>query len=111
MPIGLLIIIIIIFIVIIVTFIIMAMGAGRRVSQWIKNNNSPRTPLRARVVTKRAHTRGTYAETLYYITFEFPSGDRIEFHVPDREYGLVAENDEGVLISQGTRFISFERDK
>ena len=109
---GLFIAIIIVSIIIIALLIIMAVGAVRRISQWMKNNKAPRTPVQARVVTKRAYTRGgarACAATLYYITFEFLSGDRAEFHVPDREYGLIAENDDGVLTFQGTRFISFER--
>jgi len=109
---GLLITIIFVSIIIIAMLIIMAIGAVRRISQWMQNNNAPRTPVHARVVTKRAYTRGGargYAATLYYITFEFLSGDRIEFHVPDREYGLIAENDDGILTFQGSRFISFKR--
>ena len=70
-------------------------------------------PAQARVVTKRTYTSGgmgdTSASTSYYITFEYLSGDRKEFYVPYREYGLIAEGDDGVLTFQGTRFIGFER--
>jgi len=100
----------IVFIIVIGVFVVIAV---RSISQWSKNNNSPRIPVQARAVTKRAHTSGgtgdTSASTSYYITFQFLSGDRKEFHVPYREYGLIAENDDGILTFQGTRFVSFER--
>ena len=100
----------IIFIAVIGMFIVIAV---RGILQWSKNNSSPRIPVQARVVTKRTHTSGgmdnTSASTSYYITFEFLSGDRKEFYVPYREYGLIAEKDNGILTFQGTRFISFER--
>jgi len=87
--------------------------AIRGISQWTKNNSSPRIPVQARVVTKRAHTSGgmgdASASTTYFITFEFVSGDRKEFCVPSRDYGLIAENDYGILTFQGSRFIGFER--
>ena len=47
--------------------------------------------------------------TTYYLTFEFESGDRTEFHVSGKEYGLLSENDTGILNFQGTRFLGFER--
>ena len=45
----------------------------------------------------------------YYATFEFESGDRMEFSVPSDIYGLSVEGDRGKLCFQGTKFISFER--
>jgi hypothetical protein len=45
----------------------------------------------------------------YYVTFEFETGDRIELHVPRSDYGMMIEQDQGLLTFQGTRFISFER--
>ncbi|MCL2084208.1 MAG: DUF2500 domain-containing protein [Oscillospiraceae bacterium] len=96
--------------------------AVRGIIGWSRNNAQPRIPAEAKVAAKRAdvshhrhHTAGdhhhahTSASTVYYITFEFLSGDRMELHVPAREYGLIAEGDGGILTSQGTRFISFER--
>jgi hypothetical protein len=90
------------------------------ISQWSHNNAQPKIPAEAKVVSKRAsvsHHQGnagdvhhhTMSSTTYYVTFEFASGDRLELHVPDREYGMIAEGDSGILTSQGTRFISFER--
>ena len=87
--------------------------------RWNKNNNSPRITVSAKVVTKRqrAHTHHnteTHIMNTTYThlaTFEFESGDRLELIVPSIEYGLLAEGDEGKLTFQGTRFLSFERER
>lgn len=48
-------------------------------------------------------------DTIYYLTFEVESGDRIEFAVSGEEYGKCAEGDEGKLTFQGSRYDRFER--
>lgn len=88
---------------------------ARAISQWHKNNNSPRLTVEARVVSRRAHhsshmTGGTaMASTSYYATFAFASGDRLELHLPSHDYAMLAEGDVGDLTFQGTRFLSFVR--
>ena len=89
--------------------------------QWKRNNESPVLTVDATVVTKRADTRNYYrnigrdnmhhmsSSTTYYVTFEVPSGDRMEFRVRDTEYGMLAENDICKLTFQGTRYLGFER--
>lgn len=85
------------------------------ISQWHKNNNSPRLSVNVKVVAKRAHTSRHHHEhhvhhsTSYYVTFEVESGDRMELHVPSSEYGMLVEGDEGILTFQGTRYLGFER--
>jgi hypothetical protein len=37
------------------------------------------------------------------------SGDRMEFVVPSREYGMLVEGDMGRLTFQGSRYKSFQR--
>jgi hypothetical protein len=49
------------------------------------------------------------ASTSYYVTFQFDNGDRTELHLSGKEYGMLAENDLGILTFQGTRFHTFER--
>jgi hypothetical protein len=49
--------------------------------------------------------------TQYYVTFEVESGDRLEFLLPDSEYGMLVEGDIGKLTFQGTRYKGFERIK
>lgn len=82
-------------------------------TQWNKNNNSPKLSVPAQIVTKRSNTRGgsgkSSASTSYYVTFQFDSGDRLEFLISGTEYGMLAEDDLGVLTFQGTRYLSFER--
>lgn len=87
------------------------------IKQWHKNNNSPRLTVNAKVISKRMdvshhHHHDNHAmctsSTFYYATFEFESGDRLEFNV-GRDYGYIVEGDSGKLTFQGTRYISFER--
>ena len=97
------------------------------VGEWNKNNHSPRLTVDAKVISKRldvsyhqhtnagdetgAHGFTTTSSTTYYVTFQVESGDRMEFHVPGNEYGLLAEGDAGRLSFQGTRYLSFERNR
>lgn len=89
------------------------------IAQWSANNNSPRLTVLATVVTKRTHKSSNHhhandhmhstTSTSYYVTFQFESGDRSEFSVDGREYGMLAEGDVGKLTFQGTRYLGFER--
>ena len=74
-----------------------------------KNDNSPRLTTQATVVTKRTQVRGDHAHTIYYATFQFPSGDRLELNIPHDKFGYLVEGDKGTLTFQGTRFLGFER--
>lgn len=114
----------IVFIMIIVSFVVMII---KRVGTWNKNNHSPQLDVSAEVVSKRinvarhnhvnagdvtgGHGYHTTSNTSYYVTFEFASGDRMEFHINGTEYGLLKEGDIGNLCFQGTRYLSFERDR
>lgn len=90
--------------------------------KWKRNNDSPVLTVEAKVVTKRTdvshyqHANMTnntmdaaYSTTYYYVTFEVESGDRMEFHVQNEEYGMLAEGDLGKLTFQGTRYLGFTR--
>lgn len=92
----------------------------RSISQWNKNNHSPRLTVDATVVTKRTnvsrhhHHNGVGAghhstSTSYYVTFEVESGDRIELSMAGHEFGLLVDGDRGKLTFQGTRYLGFER--
>lgn len=89
--------------------------AIRGVSQWNKNNHSPRLSVEAKVTGKRTnvshhhHKNHTSHSTSYYVTFQVESGDRMEFHVTGQEYGMLMEGDAGRLHFQGTRYLGFER--
>ncbi|MDD6051629.1 MAG: DUF2500 domain-containing protein [Clostridiales bacterium] len=106
----------IIFALVIGMFVVTAI---RGVSQWHRNNHSPRLTVAARVVSKREEVHShhhhqeahlhTHCSTSYYATFEVESGDRLELAVSGEESGMLLEGDQGLLTFQGTRFLGFER--
>lgn len=90
--------------------------AVKGLSQWNKNNKSPRLTVDAKVLTKRTNYHRSssrngvgHGHTTYYVTFEVESGDRMELCVPGQEYGLLVEGDWGQLSFQGTRYLGFAR--
>ncbi len=81
----------------------------KMISTNMKNSNSPRLTVSAKVLDKRMRVRGDHSRTTYYITFEVESGDRLELQVYDKDYGLIIEGDQGNLSFQGTKFLDFKR--
>jgi len=90
------------------------------IGQWSSNNAQPVLSVFAKVVTKRTHiSRSTFqnadgipqdsSTTHYYVTFQVESGDRMEFTITGKEYGMLADDDEGKLTFQGTRYLGFVR--
>ncbi|MFJ7859165.1 DUF2500 domain-containing protein [Peribacillus sp. NPDC097206] len=109
----------IIFVIILILFIVNVFNG---LSQWKENEESPRLSVPAHVISKRTNvTRHNHfhdndvhshsSSTTYFITCEFDSGDRTEFRISGKEFGLLAEGDIGTLTFQGTRFIDFSRKK
>ena len=107
-----------VFVLVIGMFIVIAV---KSISQWNKNNHSPRLTVPATVVAKRTnvshhhnnHGTGMHhssTSTSYYVTFQVESGDRMELPVAGPEYGLLIEGDSGNLTFQGTRYLGFSRD-
>lgn len=110
---------VLIFLLIFATFLFMFV---KGISEWNRNNHSPKLDVNASVTAKRInvshHHHGGDASgmhsslsstTYYYVTFQVESGDRIEFCVTGQEYGLLMEGDEGKLTFQGTRYLGFQR--
>jgi hypothetical protein len=88
----------------------------RGIVQWAHNNRQPVLSEPAQVVAKRTdtsgsvgHSTGGSVSTWYYVTFELASGERREMGVRGRDYGSLAEGDEGTLTYQGTRYKGFAR--
>lgn len=89
------------------------------IGEWSSNNKEPVLSVICKVVTKRANTTrhhhnhnnhiSSHNSTAYYATFEVESGDRMEFKISGKEYGMLVEGDIGKLVFQGTRYHSFER--
>ena len=104
---------------------IIVFSLGQGIVTWNKNNQSPRLTVSVVVAAKRenithhqhanvgdlssAHGFHTTTNTMYYVTFQMESGDRMEFQVSGIEYGMLAEGDTGELTFQGTRYLAFER--
>jgi hypothetical protein len=97
----------------VVIFGILIVGMGKGIMEWHSNNQQPIQTLPAVVIGKRLDISGggtnSRAYTTYYVTFELRSGERREFQVPAKLYGLLAERDQGQLSLQGTRFKGYDR--
>ena len=99
----------------VLVFGIIILNVFRGISQWNKNNHSPRLTVDETVVSKRQqtshhhHNNHMTHSTSYYVTFQVESGDRMELHVSGMEYGMLAEGDYGKLTFQGTRYLEFVR--
>ena len=100
---------------------VFAVTLVRGISQWNKNNHSPRLTVDATVVAKRSdvshhhhhhgdgHMSHTTTSTTYFVTFQVDSGDRMELPVGGYEFGMLAEGDRGKLSFQGARYLGFQR--
>ena len=94
----------------------------RNLLTWNQNNHAPRLTVPATLVSKRTDVSyhstpigdnqgfSHSSSTWYYATFQVESGDRMEFSVSGKEYGMLAEGDKGQLSFQGTRYLSFARE-
>ncbi|MEQ6375647.1 DUF2500 domain-containing protein [Bacillaceae bacterium S4-13-58] len=106
----------IVFVIVIGTIIF---RAAKGAKQWNYNNQQPVLTVDATVISKRTdvsrhhHNHDNHhhhrTSTYYYVTFEVGSGDRMEFQVDGKEFGLLAEGDYGNLTFQGTRYQGFQR--
>lgn len=79
------------------------------------NDQQPVLSTSAQIVSKRLSVSGggndLPASTFYFVTFEVLEGERHELPVSGTEYGLLVEGDQGILVSQGTRYMGFERQR
>jgi hypothetical protein len=100
---------------VVAVFIVSVIGFGliRALVRWNRNNHSPRVTVPASVVTKRGSVSGggsnSSSSTTYFATFEIQGGERIEFLIAGREFGMLVEQDRGQLSYQGTRYQGFAR--
>ncbi|WP_211750147.1 DUF2500 domain-containing protein [Paenibacillus sp. Marseille-Q4541] len=95
---------------------IIAFSIGKEALQWGKNKKQPVLTVHSRITGRRIQVQqqtnqseGNSTRTMYYVTFEVESGDRLEFKVGGKDYGLCSEGDQGRLTFQGTRYIGFDR--
>ena len=96
-------------------FILFFAALGKVISQWVKNENSPRLTVPAKIVdmrrkTHHRHSGGHHHHThSFHVTFEVESGDRMELKVTRLEYSTLTVGEQGKLSFQGTRYLGFER--
>ena len=92
----------------------------KTITEWNKNNNSPKLTVAATVIKKRNQVSNsdyldhngmihTTSSISYYVTFQVERGDEMEMRLSRNEYIMLAEGDYGKLTFQGTRYISFEK--
>ena len=91
----------------IVAFVLIIARLVQGIGTWHKNNQSPKQTVSAVLVGKRTAVWST--NTAYFLTFQTEGGERTEFNVDGRVYGMSAEGDRGQLSFQGTRFLGFVR--
>ena len=105
-------------IIFLMAFGIFAVVLIKGISQWNRNNHSPKLTVPATLVARRTNVSSSrhggphhhhHTSTTYYVTFQVESGDRIEFRISGQEYGLLLEGDRGNLHFQGTRYLGFDR--
>ena len=100
----------------IVAFVLIITRLVQGIGTWNRNNHSPKQTVSAVLVGKRTAVSGHSGtntvgstNTAYFLTFQTESGERTEFNVDGRVYGMSAEGDRGQLSFQGTRFLGFAR--
>ena len=86
----------------------------RSVSEQKKNDSQPKLTVPATVLSKRTdlYRRRSMGmgSTVYFVTFQVQSGDRVELHLSGHEFGLLQEGDRGSLTFRGREFIGFTRE-
>ena len=90
--------------------VITAVGAA---AYYLYNLAQETVTRNAKVVAKRTSVTQAAGQnpvqTSYHCTFEFEDGQRAEYHVGARQYGLIVEGDQGELDTKGALFWDFRR--
>lgn len=108
------------FIAFLFVFSMFVLAGLKAITEWNKNNSSPKLTVDATVIKKRNQVSNsdyldhngmvhTTSSITYYVTFQVERGDQMEMRLSRNEYIMLAEGDYGKLTFQGTRYISFER--
>lgn len=75
--------------------------------------SAPRLRAEALVLDKRTEITGggdRMTSQQYFVTFEFPDGNRAELSVSGTESGMLSPGDRGTLEWQGRQFVGFARE-
>lgn len=87
-----------------------------------RSANSSRITIKAKIVGKRTSLysaikrseqviyNNSAEDSCYYITFQLEDGRRDELRVPAKDYGIIMVGENGLLVTEETRFIEFKKD-
>jgi len=98
-------------VVVAIVMISILISIGNGLKEWSENNDESMTSNEVEVVKIKLMNRSGHVTVnpKYIITFRFSNGDNKKFYASKSEYNWLRVGDVGILISQGTRFISFEK--
>ena len=93
--------------------LLLVMGSGKLFLQWRANEAAPVVRVDAMVVSSRKRVarrrRAGVDPSTYMVTFEEPSGERLELQIRGVYMADLTEGVQGLLTYQGTRFLGFVR--
>ncbi|MGE6758386.1 DUF2500 domain-containing protein [Corallococcus interemptor] len=104
-----------------VCMVLACIALAALVFRIFRDRREPVLTRQGRVVAKRQaineYARGSYPyyarrysyTQSYFVTFEFQDGNRDEFETFDWQYGLLAEGDQGTLVTRGRWLKGFAR--
>lgn len=87
-----------------------------------RSANNSRITIKAKIVGKRTSLysaikrseeviyNNSAEDSCYYITFQLEDGRREELRVPAKDYGIIMVGENGLLVTEETRFIEFKKD-
>lgn len=91
---------------------LVAMVISKAVKQHRADADAPRLRAEAQVIDKRTEITGggdRFTTQRYFVTFQFPDGNRTELLLNGPESGMLTPGDHGTLEWQGSRFVGFAR--
>lgn len=104
-----------------ILFIVVVMSMVNGLKEKRSANNS-RITIKAKIVGKRTSLysaikrseqviyNNSAEDSCYYITFQLENGRRDELRVPAKDYGIIMVGENGLLVTEETRFIEFKKD-
>lgn len=104
-----------------ILFIVAVMSMVNGLKEKRSANNS-RITIKAKIVGKRTSLysaikrseqviyNNSAEDSCYYITFQLEDGRRDELRVPAKDYGIIMVGENGLLVTEETRFIEFKKD-
>ena len=103
------------FLVLCFSFVLFVFTVVLALSEKKQNDREPRLTVPAVVVAKRndlyRYRSTSGGSTVYFVTFQVQSGDRLELNLSGREFGLLREGDRGSLTFRGKEFLDFTRER